>query len=186
LTGIGEVRNCHLEDNAWNGLICLGGGVVSGCTVINSAEMGIYAAMDCLVKDCLVQNCGSYGIWVQPGKVSDCWVKNCKLAGILVNAPGSTVVGNTCIGNNYSAEPTKAGIYINDSNNRVEDNHVTGSGVAGIMIAGSYYPNNLIIKNSVAGNGTNNYVVPGAQIIGPLITATGVITNTSPWANFSF
>jgi hypothetical protein len=43
-----------------------------------------------------------------------------------------------------------------------------------------------VIKNSVSGNGANNYLTPGSQIVGPLITTTGTITNSNPWANFSF
>jgi len=132
-----------------------------------------------------VQNSASYGIWLQPGKVSGCWVRNSKLSGIFANAPGCTVIDNTCIGNNTSADSSEAGIFINDANNRVEDNHVAGSGVAGIKVSGSY-GNNLIIKNSVTGNGANNYVVPGTQLVGPLIPVTGSLTNASPWANFSF
>jgi len=41
-------------------------------------------------------------------------------------------------------------------------------------------------QNSVSGNGTNNYIIPSGQIVGPLITTTGTITNLNPWANFSF
>jgi hypothetical protein len=76
------------------------------------------------------------------------------------------------------------------ANIRVEDNHVSASGYAGIRVdnGNSYYTNNIIIKNSVSGNGANNYSIPAGQVFGPLITNTvsGIITNSNPWANFSF
>jgi len=45
--------------------------------------------------------------------------------------------------------------------------------------------NNVIIKNSAIGNG-NDYSITSGNIVGPLITVTGIITNSNPWANFSF
>ena len=106
-------------------------------------------------------------------------------SGIWVETPGSEVIGNTCIGNNTANFSSQAGIYIDDSNNRIEDNHVTagGSGVAGGgIIVQSNYSGNIIIKNSVSGYGANNYVTPGSQDVGPIGTAA---TATSPWANIS-
>jgi parallel beta-helix repeat protein len=113
--------------------------------------------------------------------VSGCLVQNNKNSGIYVDEPNSTVIANTCIGNNTGNFSTHAGICINDSNNRVEDNHVTGSGHGGIQVNGSYV-NNVIIKNNVSGNGTSNYVVPAGNDLGPVGVAA---TATSPWANIS-
>jgi parallel beta-helix repeat protein len=104
-----------------------------------------------------------------------------------VEVANSVIIGNNCTGNNYANNSYDAGIIIDDINNRVEDNRVTASGHAGIQIwNNSYITNNVIIKNSVSGNGPNNYILPNAQIVGPIITATGTITNSNPWANFSF
>jgi parallel beta-helix repeat protein len=118
--------------------------------------------------------------------VSGCFVKGNYYSGIYVDGPGSEVIGNTCVGNNTANYSSHAGIYIDSSNNRVEDNHVSASGYAGISTS-SAFPNNIIIKNSVSGNGAgNNYWVPGNQVVGPIISTTGFITNSNPWANFSF
>jgi parallel beta-helix repeat protein len=104
-----------------------------------------------------------------------------------VDAPGSFVRGNTCTANNPSGSASYGGIFVNNANNRIEDNHVTANGYAGIRVVSFVsYTNNVIIRNSVTGNGANNYVVPNAQIVGPLITTAGTITNSNPWANFSF
>lgn len=69
----------------------------------------------------------------------------------------------------------------------MEDNHVVGNGYAGIMV-GSGFHNNIIVKNTVIGSSVTNYSIPTGQIVGPLITnaVSGVITNSNPWANFSF
>ncbi len=93
---------------------------------------------------------------------------------------------NTCDNNNTSTNSGCAGITLYGSgsvNNRVENNHIAGTGYAGLNVGGT---NNLIIKNSVFGNGAKDYLITGTQITGPIITATGAISSTSPWANFAF
>jgi hypothetical protein len=143
--------------------------------------------------NCIVQNCQSsdnsyYGIYVQPGTVSHCLVQNNGYSGIYVNAPGSVVIGNNCIGNNPGANASNAGIYINDSRNRIEDNHIT-AGINGIVVGGVYF-NNVIIKNTVIGNGGFPFFALAPQVMGPIIygidPSTTFITNSSPWANFQF
>jgi hypothetical protein len=188
--GAGVVRDCNCENSFGNGIYCRGGisgGIISGFTANNNGGDGIDMGSG-TVSGCSVQNNGG-GIWVEPaGTVLGCFVANNGGSGIYVTG-GSKVIGNTCIGNNTGAVSYEAGIYIVGTNNRVEDNNVTASGYAGIQVVNSSYAtNNLIIKNSVSGNGANNYVLPAGQIVGPLITNTvsGIITNSNPWANFSF
>jgi hypothetical protein len=80
------------------------------------------------------------------------------------------------------------GIVVNAARDRIQDNHITMSSSEGngIYVEGTGDTNNLIIGNSVAGGGAFNYSISGTQIIGPIITTTGTITSSSPWANFSF
>ena len=95
----------------------------------------------------------------------------------------------------------------------MEDNHIVNSIAYGIYVAGPNTPsaispqyastNNFIIKNSVIGNGTNNYYLPQGytyqipfvssqfidvnNVFGPILNdQNGVLTNSSPWGNFSF
>jgi parallel beta-helix repeat protein len=181
------VSGCFAKYNDFTG-ISAGGGTVSGCSVQNNNNDGIdvYSGT---VSGCYVQNNYPGGIGViSGGTVSSCYVANNYGPGIGVAGSSSMVIGNTCIGNNTSDSSVWAGIYIwgNGSNNRIEDNHVSASGYAGISTSGAG-PNNIIIKNSVSGNGAgNNYIIPGNQIVGPIIYSTGFITNSNPWANFSF
>jgi len=111
--------------------------------------------------------------------VSGCSANTNNTGGIYVGGSGSVVIGNICIGNNTANSSSYAGIYISANNTRVEGNHVTASGYAGIAVA-SGCTDNIITKNSVSGNGANNYVVPAGNDLGPVGTAA---TATSPWAN---
>jgi parallel beta-helix repeat protein len=102
--------------------------------------------------------------------------------GISLSGSGSLVVDNELAGNSV-------GIFVNAGNSQIEGNHVTGNGGYGIQILSeSYVTNNILIRNTVRGSGANNYSFNSSQIIGPLITNTvsGIITNSNPWANFSF
>ena len=179
------VRDCNSQNNSGAGIEC-GGGIVSGCTANNNSYTGITADA-CIVSGCTANNNGYSGIAINPGTVSGCFVSQNKYNGIDMYSSGSEVIGNTCIGNNTGNYSGFAGIYIEGSTNRVENNHVTASSYAGILVYSySGYINNIIIKNSVSGNGANNYVTPNTQIVGPIINTTGTITNSNPWANFSF
>ena len=166
------MRDCNCQQNGGDGITCING----------------------IVSDCTANNNGSDGIVVTSATVSGCYTANNQYSGIFVQdlgGSGGKVIANTCIGNNKGNQLSAGGILIGNSNNRVEDNQVTANGYAGILVdkvGDSDCTKNIIIKNSVSGNGANNYVLPAGQIVGPIITNTvsGIITNSNPWANFSF
>ena len=201
-----KVRDCCAIGNIVNDGIYCNGGLISGCMSRDNGGLGIFAnncaVRDCqvesnhtdgiwayysTVRDCNVYNNGHCGIFAAYSTVSGCYVLDSGWSGIIVEWPDCQIIGNNCISNNITGSSTQAGIYIYDSNNRVEDNHVVYSGYAGIQVNNSgSYSNNIIVKNTVIG--TNNYIIPAGQIVGPIITNTvsGIITNSNPWANFSF
>ena len=183
--GNASVRDCLCFGNANVGIRC-NIGEIRNCVSAQNGGAGI-VLQNGDVRDCESHDNNFDGISVSPGFVTGCLVQNNGQSGILVNLPGSQVIGNNCIGNNTSGSTFGAGIYINDSNNRIEDNHVSASGYAGISV-NSIYTHNFIIKNTVTGNGTNDYIYNTSQIVGPIITNTvsGIITNSNPWANFAF
>ena len=181
--GSGTVSGCTADNNEDG--ITVNSGTVSGCTANNNDGDGINVSSG-TVSGCTADN-NYIGISIGSGTVSGCNVYGNAMEGIAVTAD-SKVIGNTCVGNGAQVTGPPA-ILIGGSNNRVEDNHCAANGTIGILVGnGSSDTNNIIIKNSVSGNGANNYVVPGAQIVGPIITNTvsGIITNSNPWANFSF
>ena len=189
-----------------NGVFALGNNILLDQLVVSGCTFGIDCNNTALVRDCIssfntgngilvfsggqVMNCeasnnGGYGIQMIGGIVRDCRVANNVSSGIYLTSNGNEAIGNVCIGNNTSAATNHAGIYVNGQENRIEANHVTGSGYAGISV-NSVFNFNTIVKNFVWGNSSNNYIALGTQVIGPLITTVGTITNSNPWANFSF
>ncbi len=121
-------------------------------------------------------------------------IRNCTASlngeyGIYLGGPGYLIYGNTCFGDNTVNEANGSAMLINGSNNRIENNFVTGSGPAGFGIAiNTGNTNNVIVRNSVQGNWPNDYLVNFQQLTGPVITNTvsGMVTNSNPWANFGF
>lgn len=179
------VSGCTVSGSGIYGLL-VGSSEVRGCVISGSVNFGIFANYS-TVTDCLVEDGNNNGIYVSSGTVSRCRVKNNSRSGIFVDFPGCLVADNVVTGNNIADLAGYAGIFVNDSNNRVENNFLNGNGSlgSGIFVNGSY-SGNLILKNSVAGNGVNNYNISGSQVVGPLISTAGTITNSNPWANFSF
>ena len=134
------------------------------------------------VVDCTVQANQYRGIVASDGStVSRCTARANSQHGIQV-ASSCHIVGNTCELNGYNN--VGAGILVLGSRNRIEGNHVVSNDY-GIEVTAT---NNLIIRNSATGNGTN-YLFVGAQIFGPtnnLVGPGGVVTNENAWANFAF
>ena len=178
------LRDCFCASNQYTGIFVFGGGQITDCDASYNGYNGITAA-DGIVRNCSAADNGHYGIYLNAGAVSGCSVQNNVNSGIYLLASGCAIIGNICVGNNSSFSASDAGIYVNGYNNRVEDNHVSGSGYAGISVTNTVN-GNIIVKNSVSGNAANDYLTPGNQIVGPLITTYGTITNSNPWANFSF
>ncbi len=179
----GVVRDCRVDTSADTGLVAYLSDV-EHCIVENCGYDGI-DAYNSQVRHCVVENC-DYGIYAAPGTVADCVIGFSSNSGLYLGGDGCQITGNTCVTNNLNRGSADAGIFVASNNNRLENNHVTGSGHAGIQVASAGAARNLILKNSVMGSGANNFITPGTQIIGPIITATGTISSTSPWANFSY
>jgi hypothetical protein len=142
-----------------------------------------------VIRNCQSIGNGGYGVWVVSTTVTGCLVQRNAISGIEASGYGCKIIGNTCIGNNTSADSYHAGINLESAakNCRVEDNQVIGNSVAGIRLSGNDVTNNIVIKNSASGNGGVNYFVPSKNVFGPIANdSNGVITNSSPWGNFSF
>ena len=160
--------------------------LISRCSLVGNGQNGIYmlggysnlTGSPATVSDCLVAGNGQSGIYLfeSPGsKVSDCTVTGNGLSGIYIGGDGSSIVGNTCQANNSGSDTNNAGIFIYANSCRVENNHLTGNGYAGIVIK-TPFVNNIVIKNTI----TDGYILPTGNDIGPIGQAA---TATSPWAN---
>ena len=68
--------------------------------------------------------------------------------------------------------------------------YIAPNGVTGIEIPNTMYTNNIVMRNTVMGNGANgfNFLGSASNVTGPIITTTtsGAITGSNPFSNFSF
>jgi parallel beta-helix repeat protein len=177
-----RISDCTVFNCSFTGIQTSGACQINDCRVDNSGGIGINASSGSIVHNCQINGSGSYGIEAYSCTVSGCSVENNTFSGIYVNAPGCLILGNHLRSNNSSGNTSfNAGIYLDDANNRVEDNHITASGYAGIVI-NSAYSGNVVVKNYVQGNGSNNYLGTANNDFGPIGSAATV---TSPWANIS-
>jgi parallel beta-helix repeat protein len=165
-------------------------GTISGWT--NNSSYGVNCQSTNAIFESLTISGNSSGLYCGGNTV----VENCTVSGnsgngITVFGSDCVVCGNRCLGNNASNVGGTPSLVVFGSNNRIQGNYVTGTGTGGYgigIISSSSYTNNIVIQNSVAGSGANNYSFNTSQIVGPLITNTvsGIVTNSNPWANFSF
>jgi hypothetical protein len=159
-------------------------GLINGWT----GGSGVYHLAAHGIMEHLVVSGNNEGIRVGgASQVRQCTVNASIQHGIAVSGSGSLILENHCAGNNTANSSSFAAIYAFGSRNRIEANQVTGSGPLGY---GIYIPagltNNVVIRNFVSDQGANSYFIPASQIVGPIITTLGTITNANPWANFSF
>jgi hypothetical protein len=69
--------------------------------------------------------------------------------------------------------------------NRVEANHISGtSGATSYGIWTDTTTDNFILKNTCVGQ-TNNFTLDPDDTYGPIVTNSGALAGTDPWANFS-
>lgn len=165
-------------------------GIINGWSSLNDDIFS--EANNTTIENVSVSGAGTGIACLGPGGV----IRNCTASlngeyGIYVAGSGYLVYGNTCFGDNTVNEANGGAIFINASNNRIENNFVTGSGPAGfgiIINSGAGDTNNVVVRNSVQGNYPNDYIVNSQQLTGPFITnvLSGIITNSNPWANFAF
>lgn len=148
----------------------------------------IYSSSGIVVRNCRADENRSAGICVGDNSiVSGCLSMSNLENGISVYGSGCLIISNNCVGNNRG-NTMRAGIIIGGSNNRIEGNHVNGTGIAGYGISIPYFSdsinnptNNIVIGNLVEGSGVNNYSINTTiNHVGPIgDTAKGPTGNTS-------
>jgi hypothetical protein len=165
------ITACTAQTNSEHGIETGAGATIVGCSSRSNSEMGIFVAGDSTVSGCTVTSNGQGGISAS---------SRCVIVGNTSNSNGTTVA-------------TGAGILITGTGCRLEANSCASNDL-GIDIDGV---DNLVIRNSCTGNGTNYTIVAGngvAQIESADKNAsaingsfyTGTIGTTDPFANFSY
>ncbi len=183
------------KSNAFDGIFCTSyntnlvvrNGTISGW----SNGSGIYSTGWNGIFERLNISGNQFGVRTTDGsQITGCAVNGNLRIGIYVYGSDCLILDNSFAGNNTMNDSIAATIYVEfGSRNRIEGNRITGSGPAGKGIQFVGGTNNFVIRNSVIGGGVNNYAFgafASSQVVGPLITNTGIITNSNPWANFSF
>jgi len=190
-----EIRNGVVADWEKHG-IDLGGSYLSRVIddrAVDNGWGGIVLDGDSTVRNSVAQNNRRGGIEVGDGSLVDrCTAVNNSIeadyAGIKASG-GSRVVGciassnhlghGIWLANGSYATVTDSVTEANGQDGiRVDGNQVTGNDL-GIMVDRA---DNLIIKNSAYGNGTNYDIVSG-NVVGPLVA---VASGSTPWANFDY
>lgn len=158
---------------------------VRSSKVHSASQNGFNVAFGTLVQDCTATNCTAFGIAAQLNtgaqRIMNNTVTNCGSGGIRVYG-SSQVVGNTVNGSGLAAP----GISVLTDGSRIQNNVLFGWGDA-VRVDGAG-DDNLIINNQATNPGTGNgfaNVNAANNQIGPVVTAGGSISSTSPFANFS-
>ena len=170
-------------------------GVISDCIADENSSVGIYLSgatgtcNDGSIIGCTIVNNGNYGVYLY-GDGADCngtRVERCTISqnanwGMYIRDSDENLILNCILRGNTGRGITTAGA----NRNRIEGCHVsgtTGATTHGIRTASG--EDNLVIKNSSMGH-TTNYSPDPDDCYGPIITASGTITESNPWANFGF
>ena len=146
------------------------------------------------------------GINVQNGTVSFCSAQN--VSGDAIFADRSVVknsqavgslngirVGNVCLIEGNTCDANTTGIRTIGLANRLDGNRVSCPAGGNAFVIESGSTNNFIIRNTVRENGSNPFILTGANNhYGPLVNVSGVVggdisgtTNANnPWANFIY
>ena len=172
------LTDCTVRGNGGHGVMFSGyaghcdGNTIAGCAVSGNDVYGVYfnaTTGHCdgnTVTGCAIRGNGDFGVYLwgpcDGNTLADCVIRNNTGRGISL-------------------------AYASD--NRVEDNHVSGqsgSDTYGIISAAT--ARNLFLRNTCVGH-TNNFFFSVNDTYGPIVTNTGALATTGaaahPWANFS-
>ena len=200
-----------LLSNGWSGLRVMGA-VISDCVSVGnnsaggSSSYGIFATgsriVNCVAKannngiqssgggtiDGCVATDNNTGLLGDNSTIQNCTVYNSTFQGMFLFSH-NRVIGNLVDGNGHGNGIIVAGSSVN---NTLDGNTLLNNPTDGINLTAGGATNNLVIRNTARGNGSN-YAMGTANSYGPIIVVSGagdissVSTNSSnPWANFSY
>ncbi len=182
-----STASANTNGGIYAGLNCL----IFQCVVFNNSNSiltsvgtGIIVSNNSSVVECLANYNSGSGIVLG----MDCTVRGCTV----IHNPGNAIttmdncriVDNNCVANG-------SGILVFGAGSRIDGNNSNSNQFDGIQIANA--AGNLVIRNKAQGNVQKDFNYPGLNFVGPIISTnsgvdpgTSIITNSNPWANFSF
>ncbi|GMV26786.1 MAG: hypothetical protein AMXMBFR58_28170 [Phycisphaerae bacterium] len=179
------VRDVVVADCGGYGIAVNGGGLLSGCVATGNGGTGMRVLNGSRAENCTARANTGQGFYVTgAATISGCVSTSNLWHGIEVG--GDCVVTRNQVSNAGQGAAQAAGIYLTGNRNRCEENAVTtvstAGGDQGIAISGS---GNFVARNTVSGySAASAFPMWGTHTVGPVVTATGTITTTNPWANF--
>lgn len=176
------VRDCIARGCLGMGFDAFGPTSFEGCTAYNNHAEGFYATSGSSINRCTAS--GNWGYAIRAIINADALsvtdntviVPNTTGAGGVSVQFNSTVRGNTI----RSSNGATADILLVGSGNRVEANTTSG----GSQAVATSSTKNLIVSNFHTGASSGAFTVGAGNTVGPVISSTGTISSTNPWANF--
>lgn len=193
LTGDRGASNCGVWlDGATNAAVS---DVVVHNGIIRGFGYGVYCdyGNNSRFERLLVSSNSNYGVFLYgySGQCNGNNIVNCTITGnsnwgIYLYGGGSGQCDGNIIADCMVRENTDRGIFLSSADgNRIECNHVsvqTGSTTYGIRTSST--AQNLILHNTCVGQ-TTNFSISANDTYGPIVTNSGALSGTDPWANFS-
>jgi parallel beta-helix repeat protein len=200
-----SITDCTISGNGSIGVYLPGGSgqcngnTIADCTISGNGSYGIYFNGEygqCdgnNIVDCTVSANGNYGIHLRGNsghcngnKVANCMISGNDSYGICLAGYVGACEGNTIVDCTIRKN-TGRGIDLSYvAGNRVEGNHITGQTGTSFTwgISCTSTERNLIVRNTCKGH-TTNFAIDSDDTYGPIITTSGPLSDTNPWANFS-
>lgn len=174
------------------------GNTIAECTISGNGSDGIFLSgygAECngnTITGCTISGNGSRGFLINGnyGRCNGNTIVDCSISGNLSWGMQLTGDPGHCEGNTIAdcmiRENGERGItlyYVTGS--RIEGNHITGqTGTTTYGIKCDNTEGNLIVRNMCEGQ-TDNFVMDPDDTYGPIVTTSGPLSETNPWANFS-
>lgn len=173
------IKDCYVVYNQGGGISAgdigeyRGSSIITGNVVMGNVDNGIYACCGCIITANSVYRHQGNGITAEEGctiNANKVWRNNSN--GIQVGSE-CTVIDNKCEKNSLMPMFAGAGIYVTDSGNRIENNHITGSERGLDINTGGN-----IVRGNVVKDNTDNYDIAGGNQLEILLSE---IPETIDW-----
>jgi parallel beta-helix repeat protein len=190
LVGLGaQVVSCATSNNGASGFESSGTSSISNCTAFGNAAGFTAASMD-LITNCNATNNSGVGFSLGNGStLRDSGASQNAHQGV-IGASDCAIMQNQIRGNGGS---TNAGLWIQGSYCRVEDNNLSSNGW-GIYVSGQL---NLIVHNRVMSSSQSNFHILNGNFLGEILMPGGIglpidgnsgggVGTTDPTANYVY
>jgi len=195
--GAGIITGCTAVGNGLNGFEASGNtALIVDCTASGNQAGGFNVGQGTRLISCVAYSNVSMGFRLLAATAEGCEAANNQQDGFILQSGAGAYrcAARSNLGDGFEAiddsviqdcraasHASGAGIRVTGGGNRIDGNSIVANGT-GIAVAAS---GNFIVRNTAHSNSTN-YSVAGTQTIGPIITTSGNIISTNPWANFGF